>query len=97
MPEGKSEIVKYDLKSKPVSKNFRLLPMNARAAELWPEFMKSDGSTWIDKLKDHNVCILSDGKALVFRYGENVLKLLTPTELIHISMPMNESGNSLLR
>ena len=93
--EGKSEIVKYNLTSEPVPKNFRLLPMNARAAALWPAFMESDGSSWIDKLKDHNVFILRDGKVLVFRYGEHVLKLFTPSELINVSIPVGESSNSV--
>ena len=82
MQQEEIDIVKYDLKRESVSKGFRSLPMNAKAAKECQELMKSNVSTLTDKLNDHSFFALKDNRILAFRYGESELKLFKLTDMI---------------
>ncbi len=76
-------IVRHDLKYQHFTTNFKIVPLNARAAVEFQAVMDSKTPMWFNKIgRSGNFFILSNRNALVLKHDDlNELKMLRITEL----------------
>jgi WD40 repeat protein len=86
------EIVKYDLTRKPVSKRYKLLPKNARAAAEFQAFIESDDPRRFHTKNYLNIFVLRNRVALAYWCYQHDLNMLSVTDLIQDFTLMQKSG-----